>query len=350
MKIKLLLIIVCIILISGCGDRLDDMDTEIAVPVSVEEVKLDTIEEFITTTGSVKAAGEATMNSEIAGYYKKIINSRTGTPFKLGDNVNKNELIIKLTNKEYENNINIKSKKLDMETSSDEYEKQKRLYNKGGVTERELKDAEIAMINSKASYADGRIQLEKLNIIAPFKGVIVDLPYYTSNTKISQGRIMVKFMSYKEMHMEVNLPGKKMAQVEEGQSVLVTNYNLPDDTLKGMVKEVSPAIDPSTRTFKVFLYIDNPDLILKPGMFVKAEVVVARKDSVLVIPMDIILSSQRGKTVYIVRNGIAHRRSISTGLENPDKVEVLSGLEENDRLIIKGFETLRNRSKVKIIR
>jgi len=85
-------------------------------------------------------------------------------------------------------------------------------------------------------------------------------------------------------------------------------------------------------------------------MFVKAEIVVAAKDSAIVIPKDIILSKRRGKTVYIVEKGAAQERAISTGLENPEFVEVTTGLKKDERLVVKGFEMLRHRSKVKIIR
>jgi hypothetical protein len=85
-------------------------------------------------------------------------------------------------------------------------------------------------------------------------------------------------------------------------------------------------------------------------MFVRSDIVVARKDSTIVISKDIILSKQRGKTVFVVERGAASERLVSTGLESPTSVEILKGLKKDERLIISGFETLRNRSKVKVIR
>ena len=84
-------------------------------------------------------------------------------------------------------------------------------------------------------------------------------------------------------------------------------------------------------------------------MFVKADIIAARKDSAIVIPKDIILSRQNGKAVFTVERGAARERMITTGLENANNVEVVEGLSLNDRVIVKGFETLQNRSKVKII-
>ena len=83
-------------------------------------------------------------------------------------------------------------------------------------------------------------------------------------------------------------------------------------------------------------------------MFVKTEIITARSDSSIVIPKDIILSRRNYRSVFVVERGIANQRSLKTGLENPDEVEVLEGLKVNERLVVKGFETLRNGSKVKI--
>lgn len=130
----------------------------------------------------------------------------------------------------------------------------------------------------------------------------------------------------------------------------VTNYSFPNDTLHGQVQQVSPAIDPTTRSFKATATIDNPKWLLRPGMFVKAEIIAAKKDSAIVIPKNIIISKRRGKTVFVVDRGAADERVITTGLENQEEVEVTEGLKLQERLVVKGFETLRDHSKVKIIR
>jgi len=85
-------------------------------------------------------------------------------------------------------------------------------------------------------------------------------------------------------------------------------------------------------------------------MFVKADIVVNRRDSAIVIPKNIILSRQKGKTVFVVDRGVAAERIIETGLENLTDVEVTRGLARNERIVTGGFETLSNRSKVKIIK
>ena len=114
--------------------------------------------------------------------------------------------------------------------------------------------------------------------------------------------------------------------------------------------QVSPAIDPVSRSFKAAVRVNNPEQQLRPGMFVKFDAIVAHKDSVIVIPKSIILAKRAGNTVFVVDKGAAFEKVITTGLENSDQVEVVEGLSVDDRLVVKGYETLRNRSKVKVVK
>ncbi len=340
---------ILILLVFACNQSQENLDTQIAVPVSVQDVSLKPIEEFLTTTGTVNAIQDVVLKAETDGFYRLGKNSR-GKTFILGDFVKKGNIIIYLDNPELENNIKIDSQKLNLDISKSEYEKQQSLYKKGGVTLRELKDAERAFIDAKYNYDNAVIQLAKTKIIAPFDGFIVDLPYYTEGTRVAMSARMVQIMNYKKLYTDINLPGKELGRIKVAQSVRIMNYTLPKDTLWGEIKQVSPAIDADTRSFKASVEVDNHALLLRPGMFIKAEVVVAKKDSAIVIPKDVILASGQGNRVFVVVKGSADERRISIGIENPKEVEVTNGLKVDERLIVKGFETLRNRSKVKVVR
>jgi len=277
-------------------------------------------------------------------------NPATGRAFKLGDRVKAGQVIVKLEDQEYVNNIAIDAQKLNLEIAEQEYEKQKSLYEKGGVTLRELRNSEVSAKNAKYNFDNAQVRISRMSIVAPFAGIITDLPYFTQGTRVTSGTAVATLMSYDKMYMEINLPEKNISDIQTGQNVIITNYTLAEDTLKGIVSELSPAISTETRTFEGKLVIDNPELHLRPGMFVKADIIVARKDSALVIPKNIILSSNRGKVVFVVEQNTARERRITIGLENQDYAEVISGLKMNERLVIKGFETLRNDSKVKVIK
>ena len=342
-------LVVLIPFMAACGNQGSQVNSDLAIPVSVTDVVKKPIVQYISTTGTATAASQVTLNTEMAGIYHLGKNPKTGSEFKLGDIVEKGQVIVKLENPETQNTIAIATKKLNLDISELENQKQKSLYEKGGVTLRELKNSEVALAQANTDYENAKIQLAKMDIIAPFRGAVVDLPQITNGTRVNASTAVVTLMDYSKLLMEINLPEKNITSINVGQQVSITNYTLPKDTLQAKINELSPVVSTETRTFKGKLVIDNPGLKLRPGMFVKADIEVARRDSAIVISKEIIVSGNRGKTVYIVEKGAVRERIITTGLENETSVEVIEGLKKNERVVTKGFETLRNGSKVKII-
>lgn len=332
----------------SCGQRPQNAPNDIATPVSVIELKKGSISKLINTTGTVQPTYGVSLNSEMSGSYKLQNNPRTGKPFKMGDRVSKGQLIIKLEDREYENGIAIDAKKLSLEIAEQEQTKQKALYEKGGVTVGEMRNSEVKVTSARYDYDNAQLNLEKMKVIAPFDGVIVDLPHYTSDSKVEQGKPMVNLMAYDKMYMDINLPESSIRYVKESQPVYITHYTIPGDTLRGKISELSPAISTETRTFKGKVLIDNDQLKLRPGMFAKADIVVDRADSSIIISKDVILSNRRRKYVYVVEKNTAKIRNLETGLEDEYNIEILSGLNVNDNLVVRGFETLKEDAKVKI--
>ncbi|MFK7951969.1 MAG: efflux RND transporter periplasmic adaptor subunit [Ekhidna sp.] len=346
---QLLSIGLLIVFLTSCDNEQSRIDTEIKIPVSVVAIKEQSISNFIETTGTVYSSKEAVAKSELSGSYQLKTNPATGKPFALGDRVKKGQLIITLKDAEFENGLQMEGKKLNLEVSNNNLNKQKSLYEKGGVTQTELKNASIEYVNAKYSFENAQIQEQKMYVKAPFDGSIVELPYYTPGVEIDQAKELFKVMKYDRLLLDIKLPEKHLVEVQKGQVVNITNYNLDKDTLAGFISQISPVINPDTRTFQSMLEIKNQDLLLRPGMFVKAAILSEERDNTIVIPKETIISRQNGKVVFIVENGIAVERSIKTGLENQDVIEVTDGLKVNDRLVISGFETLRNKSKVSVI-
>ena len=350
MKKSIILFAAALTVFSGCRNQDQNLTADVEIPVSVEELKPMSIEEFVNTTGTAFPKGEIELKSKIAASYFLEKNPQTGRLWQLGDRVKAGALIARLEDQEYVNSVKMETNQLNMELMESELRKQESLYEKGGVTLKELKTASINYENAKTAVITSKLQLEKTRIVAPIDGVIVDLSYHTQGTQIETGVTLVKIMDYKTMYMDVQLPEKYISVIKPGQVVKLTNYTIPEDTIIGSVTQLSPAINADTRTFKGTVSINNQDFLLRPGMFVKADIVTNHKDSVIVVPKSIILSRQRGKTVFIVDRGVAVERIIDTGLENITDVEVIRGLTKNERVVTSGFETLSNRSKVKIIK
>jgi len=339
-----------LILVSSCKQPDMEVSTTVEVPVGVIEASTSSIEEFVSTTGSVYPSKEVSLSSEITGEYRLQMNPATGKRYALGDRVKAGAILIKLVDEEYVNDLRVKSLEVDKEISELEYEKQQALYEKGGATLRDLKNAEITLINAEYDTESSRINLAKMSLVAPFSGVISELPYFTEGTRVPTNTEMVTIIDYEKLHLEANLPEKYFRNIERGYKVYVTSYTSTSDTLLGTITQISPSIDAEARTFLSLVEVENNKQILLPGMFVKADLVVNSADEVIVIPKDIIMSRNRNQIVYVVEQGVASERVITTGLQNATSVEVKMGLLKGESIVNSGFETLRDQSRVRILR
>ncbi|HPR32210.1 MAG TPA: efflux RND transporter periplasmic adaptor subunit [Prolixibacteraceae bacterium] len=350
MKKYIPIALLLILSFASCRNPESTQGADISVPVRVADVSKKPIFNTLAINGTVTPAGSIALSTETEGRYRLMINPRTGKPFKMGDKVLKGEKIVGLENEEYVISIRLDAKKLDLENTQQEFDKQKSLYDKGGVTLSELKNAEVALINAKYDYENATLQMNKLSVLAPFDGVVVDLPYFTPGAKVSSGTAVLSVMDYSQLILNVEFPEKFMATVMLGQEAFVTNYTLKEDTLHALVTELSPAISETTRTFKGVMKVDNKELKLRPGMFVKAEIVVEKRDSALVIDREVIQERRRGKIVFVVERNTAVEKPINTGIETDDEVEIVSGLQAGEKLVVEGYEMLSNRTKVKVQR
>lgn len=338
------------VVLYSCNNNRASSVSETTTPVWVEEAKLRNIEEYITTTGTAKASKTIELKSENSGTYHLQRNPKTGRPYQLGDIVEEGAVIVRLENKEYQNNAQLESKKLQIQITEKEWEGQKILFEKGGATQKDINNAENAFINAKLALENAYITLNKMDIKAPFKGAIVNLPYSTAGIEVPSGQVIAGLMDYSKMFVETQFPENTISKIEVGQNAHITNYNIKSDTLKGKVSQLSPAINEETRTFSGYIEIENPELKLRPGMFAKADIVTVRKDSVLSIPKDIVNKRRGGKIVYTVDRANAEEKFIKTGVSNDKYIEVTEGLKEGDKVVVKGYEWLRNRSKVKVMK
>jgi len=351
MKAKNIIYLSALALIGiSCNSTVENKSNEPEIPVSVNNVTLSSIEKVINTNGTVYPMQKAEFKSEISGNYKLMTNSRSGEKYRLGDIGKSEEAIILLEDPEYENSIAIDSKKLNLDIAQQEYTKQQSLFEKGGVTQREMRNAEVSFTNAKYDYENSKLKIAKMKVASPFGGVIVDLPYNTQNVRIAAGQPLFTVMDYGQMYMEVSLPEKYVTDLQSGMKVRLTSYNLQKDTIWGTITDLSPAISSETRTFKGRIDISNPSLRLKPGMFVNADIVITKKENTIVVAKELVLRNNDIQYVFIIDKSIARQREVTTGIENGNNIEILTGLSKDDRLVVKGFETLKDNSKVKVIR
>ncbi len=346
--IRVSIILMLGVLLASCSDNNEQSAADLTFPVSVEKVNRRPIAEYISTTGTLRASREEQVVTEVDGLLH--LAKSNGVDLSTNRPVTKGYQLAKLENPEYLLTVRVEYNKLAKENAKRELDKQEELFKEGGVTEKELEQARQEELRTRMDYESKLIQAEKLNLRAPISGMIANLQKNADGTRVRTGFVLCNILDYRTTLVDVNLPNTDLGRVDVGDSVLVSNYALEDEIFKGLVTAIDPTIDQRTRTFKVTVEIGNKDLKLRPGMFVKTDIVVASNDTAIVIPKEAILTRNNRPTVFVVEGNVAHEREVSTGIETREDVEISGGIKEGDQVVTKGHETLRDQSKVRVAR
>ncbi|MFQ5604763.1 MAG: efflux RND transporter periplasmic adaptor subunit [bacterium] len=330
----------------ACNGGEDKSAADLSMPVVVEKVKLGTIAEFIASTGTLQAQKEERVIAEVPGILHLAQNN--GGLIKAGARVKPDQILAELENPEYLLEIRVESQKLAMTNAQRELAKQEVLFKEGGVTEKELEIARRTALDARLNYETAILKAQKLQLKAPISGILANLPAHAVGTRVPAGFQFCTVMDYENVIVRVNLPNSDMGRIQPGQKVNISNYALQDEIFIGQVVAIDPAIDPQTRTFTVTIQAENRHSKLRPGMFVKTDIVVEEHSHVVIIPKSAMQTRDNRPVVFVVQGVSAELRQVETGIEGREEIEIVSGLAENERLVVKGQETLRDKSKVRV--
>jgi RND family efflux transporter MFP subunit len=332
--------------LQSCDDSDDRAAADLTMPVVVEKVKLANIAEYITTTGTLRARKEEAVVAEVEGILT--IARTNGTLIQPGVYVEVGHLLAEIDNPSYLLEVRVESQRMAMENAVRELDKQKALFDEGGVTEKELELARKAALDARLNFEGAELQADKVRLKAPISGYLANLRSTFDGVRVRAGFEFCRVMDYSTVVVEARLPNSDLGRVRIGQKVMVENYAIPDQRFEARLTALDPTIDPQTRTFAVIMEVPNDNLILRPGMFVKTDIVVLERQDAVVIPKEALQVRDGRPIAFVVKGLSAEQREVEQGIESKEEIEILQGLSEGDRLVVKGQETLRDKSKVSI--
>ncbi len=146
----------------------------------------------------------------------------------------------------------------------------------------------------------------------------------------------------------VAVPESQIRFIPVGHPAMVVAAAYPDQRFSGRVTNVSPMANPVSRTIDVEISVDNRQHLLKPGMFVQAELVL-KKRSAMLVPLAAVTEQEGKKVVFTTQGDIAKLRIVTTGSASRDSVEILGGLQKDDRIIVTGTQLLNDGDRIRII-
>jgi RND family efflux transporter MFP subunit len=211
-----------------------------------------------------------------------------------------------------------------------------------------------AVAAAKSNIGVAQASLDRLSqlksyqtVRAPFAGVVT-LRNADAGALVNEGNtLLFRIAQTGRLRAFVNVPQSEAALVRKGQEAEITAPDLPGRKFKGVVAHTSDALDPATRTLLVEIQLDNSSRALMPGTFGQVALTVERASPSLTIRGDTLVVRADGPQTAVVDGGEVHFTRIQLGRDYGDRIEVLSGLEEGQMVVVNPSDLVREGAKVK---
>jgi RND family efflux transporter, MFP subunit len=232
------------------------------------------------------------------------------------------------------------------------------------VSQAQVDSDKATLNNANALAAQQRALVSYYTLKAPFAGRLgirkADLGQY-----IAAGTAVVSLESLDPIYLDFYLPQQQLAQISKGQKIRVTTSSYPDKTFDGSIRAISPRVDDSTRNVMVRAQLDNPDGLLRPGMYGNVTVTAGQPQEYVTLPQTAIVYNPYGDTVYLIEHADKDKNAkgkdakaqptlvvkqvfVTTGPKRGDQVAVLKGVKPGDVVVTSGQVKLHNGSAITI--
>ena len=297
-------------------------------------------QETIGAVASVNAAQGVTVAPEISGTVTEIA-------FESGAAVNKGDLLVKLDASSEAAQLRATEAMADWARVS--AERLRKLSADKTISQSELDQAEASLKQAGANADTIRAAMDKKTIRAPFTGQL-GIRLVNLGERLEAGKGIVSLQALSPVFVDFSLPQQDLNKLQPGLAVRVTSDTYPGKNFDGELAAINPDLDAATRSVRLRAKFANAEKLLRPGMFVRAEVVLPGDQKVLVIPATALLSAPYGDSVFVIEpqvangktNLIVQQKFIRTGRVEGDFVSVESGLKAGDKVVTAGIFKLRN--------
>ncbi len=315
------------------GNSTDSSKVKIT-PVSVLAVASTDFSAYIEVQSQVTGDENILAGSQAPGTVKSIA-------VHTGQKVSQGQVLALLDASTIEQQIEAMSPQLGLLKSV--YEKQQNLWAQNIGTEVQLMTAKANYEATQKQIAALKSQRDMYRIVSPISGIVDAVNLKVGEVSVP-GFNGMRIVSYDKLKAEASLGENYLGKVKEGDRVSII---LPDiaDTIRTTLSYVSHAVDPVSRAFNVQVHMPNNSK-LHPNMSCIMRISNYRNPSALIVPISVIQKTSSGEMLYIVDGNKAKSVMVKTGQNANGMVEVLTGLNPGDKVIVKGFEEMDNGQQV----
>jgi membrane fusion protein, multidrug efflux system len=326
----------------GCQDQesmaiAENTSPEVpAIPVSVEIVEPVTLRDVIFLPGETEASEDVKVAANTAGRVDWI------GP-REGQKVNKGDLLIKIDVSALKASLD--HAKAAYKLAGDLYQRRLRLYDNKIIAREELDQSETQRTLALTDLEQIKVRYNHGFPKSPITGIVNHL-YLDVGEYADIGKPIADIVNIDKIKINVRVPELDVRFVKKGQQTSVKIDAFPDRTLIGTVDFVSFKADPATKTFLVRSIIDNPDHDIRPGMIGRVAFVRRVIADAVAAPLFTLVDKGGERIVFVEKDGVAESRTISIGVIEGDRVQITSGLNAGDHLIVKGQTEVEDGMKV----
>ncbi len=206
--------------------------------------------------------------------------------------------------------------------------------------------ASAALKQAKAAFDLAQRQLENTVVTAEIDGVVGMRTISAGSVVGPQGPVM-SLVDISKVTLEFGVSDTIVNQIEAGRTKLELTFSaLGDKAFSGMVKAVSPAAGAQSMTYLVKVELDNPGGNVKPGMFASVRVILSSLPDVISLPISAVVTKDEGSYVYVVQEGVAHLKQVTTGEVNETDIVITEGIAEGEMVVVRGQNLLEDLTPV----
>ena len=302
----------------------------------------------LTAVGTIKPANGLTLRADLAGNVEVI-------GFESGVNVRKGDLLVQQDISEEQ--AQLRAAQARQQLAEANLRRFKGLLDKRVSSQSDYDSTAAEYLQAQAKCQEIRAVIEKKTIRAGFDGM-AGIRMVNEGEYLQPGQEIVPLQSMSPIYANFSLPQQNLAEVRAGSVVKVTSSGAGGKVFEGKVTAVNSIVDEATRNFLVQATWENPDGLLRPGMYVGVEVVLPGVKSVLAIPATSISYAPYGDSVFVVQEmdgekpgkkftGV-EQRFVKLGEAKGDQIEIVSGIHAGEEIASSGIFKLRPKAAVKV--
>jgi membrane fusion protein (multidrug efflux system) len=324
----------------AAGDAQKDEKAREPVPVSVAAVASGPVSSYISATANLIPDNEVQVLTEAEGRVARLLADE-------GDWIQKGQALAVLHRDDAE--IALKKSQVREANAILGYERGEKMNEQGLISEVDFDKLRMERDLASQEVAEAQLRLSKTTIRAPFSGRIT-LRSVETGQHLRPGDALFKIADFEPLVADIHLPEKDVLALKTGRTARITLKADEAVRFNGRIRQISPVVDLSTGTVKVTVEALRPfPESVRPGGFVTIDIVRETRPAALLLPRQAVLRELQSAHVFVAKNGLAEKRTVTLGLEEGERVEIRGGVAAGERVIVAGQGSLRHGSPIKVL-